>query len=178
MGCTQRVETGLAVRVVGSVGVLCALLGLGTVVGGPPLGAVGLLGPLSTVGHPGPPGRAGLQQLRLQRLRYRRCEPRPGGSTRLRVGSLGPVGVLRPFGRLGLPAGQRQHAGIGSAGARLGLVGVVGLLGRLRPVRPLGLHRWVCSVRPLGGLGLLGELRLLRPFGIVGFGERSCLGRG
>ena len=33
MGCTQRVETGLAVRVVGSVGVLCALLGLGTGVG-------------------------------------------------------------------------------------------------------------------------------------------------
>lgn len=166
--CVQRHPAGVAVRVLGFLRLLGAVLVLGAAVR-----SVGLFGAVRPVGHTAAGDRPGF---------LARCggEPRSGGRARLRVCSVGPVGVLRPLGRQRVPAGQRWGwPGHAVGGARLGLVGVVGLLGGLRPVRALGLHGRFRAVGPFRGFGLLGQLRVLGPFGRVRHpGDRAVVGDG
>ena len=80
------------------------------------------------------------------------------GCTAVRVRSIRPIGVLGPLVSLGLAAGHRQRARLGTVSD----VGVLGLLGGLRAVGPLGVHQRVgpigLPISAVGGLGLLGPV--------------------
>jgi len=145
--------TGVAVRRIGSVGVvrLFGALGrLGAGVGS--IGTVRLLGSVGAVGHLTPVDRG---RIPVHRRRIR--------GSRLRVGQLG---VLGQVGRFGLAVGERWRPRCCRSAGQLGPVGVVRLLRSLGSVRAVGVHERVGTVGALGGFWLLGQLGVL---GAVGF---------
>ena len=149
-----------------AVGVLGAVRLLGTLIGVRALGPVGLLGPFRSVGHVAA-GRVGIGHPRLCRCWLR------GSGLRL-----GPVGLLRTVGRVGVAAGERRPPGTGQRAIRVRLV-VVGVLGLLRGLGSLGVHQWLGALSALGRLGILRQLGVLGPVSIISHssGRASAVGR-
>ncbi len=155
-----RIAQGtLAVRRFRGVGSVRVLRPLGVVGVLGAFGAVGLLGAFRAVCHLGAAGWVRVGDARSHGTRF--C---PG----LRVG---PVGVLGPFGRFCVSAGERWRPRHGRPGGRIGLLGVVGLLGGLGSERAFGVQQRVGplgTVGPFGGFGLFGRLRVLGAVGLLG----------